>query len=178
VDEINPTELQELLERAQKRDAQAFQEIFELLSDRLFKYAFSRSKSRDDALDIVQEAFVELWKALEGFTFHSEKEFYGFVFIILKRRIYRYHKNSTTSVELEEHHIAENFDDIEIEDYRYLEKNIKKLPKNYQELLRLRYWSALTYSEIASFMNIREGTAKVWHHRAIKSLRGNLSALL
>ena len=177
VDEIHPTELQKLIEKAKNRDARAFQTMFELLSDRLFKYAFSRSKSRDDALDIVQETFVELWKALEGFTYSSEGEFYGFVFIILKRRIYSYYKKTTLSVELEEHHITESFE-IEIEDYRYLEKNMKKLPKNYQELLRLRYWSALTYSEIADFMNIREGTAKVWHHRAIRLLRGNLSALL
>ena len=71
VDEIHPTELQKLIEKTKNRDARAFQAMFELLSDRLFKYAFSRSKSRDDALDIVQETFVELWKALEGFTYSS-----------------------------------------------------------------------------------------------------------
>lgn len=177
MDEINSTELQKLIEKTKDRDAQAFQEIFQLLSDRLFKYALSHSKSRDDALDIVQEAFVELWKALEGFTYNSAEEFYGFVFIILKRRIYRYQRKTAPFVELEEHHLADSYE-VEVEDYRYLEKNMKKLPRNYQELLRLRYWSALTYREIAVFMNIKEGTAKVWHHRAIKSLRSNLSGLL
>jgi len=66
VDEIHPTELQKLIEKTKNRDERAFQAIFELLSNRLFKYALSRSKSRDDALDIVQETFVELWKALDG----------------------------------------------------------------------------------------------------------------
>jgi len=177
VDEIESTELQRLIERAAEEDTGAFQAIFELLSDRLFRYALSQTKSRDDALDVVQEAFIELWKALPRFSYSSREEFYGFVFIILKRRIYRCRRKAVVSIELKEHNIADSYA-VEVEDYRYLEKNLKKLPKNYQELLRLRYWSALTFREIAAFMNIKEGTAKVWHHRAIKSLRGSVAGLL
>lgn len=178
MNDIDPIDLQNLIEKSREGDSEAFQEIFELLSDRLFNYALSHSRSRDEALDIVQEAFIELWKALSRFSYSSKEEFYGFVFIILKRRIYSFYKRKTPATqELENTHIEESYE-IEVEDYRYLEKNMTKLPKNYQELLRLRYWSALTFKEVASFMNIKEGTAKVWHHRAIKLLRGNLSGLL
>lgn len=171
--EIDSTELKEKIEKAQNGDTDAFQGIFEMLSDQLFSYALSHTKSRDDALDIVQETFIELWSALSKFRYNSRQEFYGFVYIILKRRLYRQYKKVKPSVELEERHIADNYE-IEVEDYRYLERGMSKLPANYQELLRLRYWSYLSFAEIAACLRIKEGTAKVWHHRALKALKMGL----
>ena len=175
VDEIDSTELQVLIERAAEHDMEAFQAIFELLNDRLFGYALSHTKSREDALDIVQETFIELWGALQKFHYASRQEFYGFVYVILKRKLYRNRKKAVISVELEERHIMDNYE-IEVEDYRYLEKKMKTLPERYQELLRLRYWSSMTFREIASSMRINENTAKVWHHRAIELMRAGMQS--
>ena len=168
--EIDNLELQNWVEKAQKRDGEAFREIFELMSGELFSYALSHIKSREDALDVVQETFIDLWGALKKFSYHSRQEFYGFVYVILKRRLYKHYKKSDQSVEFTERHIVDNYE-IEVEDYRYLNKFVKALPARYQELLRLRYWSSLTYHEISLYMNIKETTAKVWHHRAIKKLQ-------
>ena len=170
VSEIDDLELQNTVEKAQNRDCEAFREIFELMSGELFSYALSHIKSREDALDIVQETFIELWGALQKLSYRSRQEFYGFVYIILKRRLYRHYRKAGQSVELEERHVVDNYE-IEVEDYRYLTKFIKTLPERYQELLRLRYWSSLSFREIALYMDIKETTAKVWHHRAIRKLQ-------
>jgi RNA polymerase sigma-70 factor (ECF subfamily) len=176
MNEINETALQEYVAEAKAGNADAFRELYDFLSDQLFSYALSHTKGRDEAMDVVQDAFIELWKALKKFEYKSRGQFFGFVYIILKRRIYKYYKQNLSAQKLDATLIAESYE-MEVEDYRYLEKKMLTLPGKYQELLRLRYWSELSFKEIAECLKINEGTAKVWHHRAIKALGGKLEAL-
>ena len=166
--------IEELVEMSKTGDQNAFRGLFDLLSDRLFRYALAHTRNRDDSLDLVQETFVDLWNALQGFSYRNDESFYGFVFLVLKRKLYRHYKKQPRTVELDEKYIEENYT-LEIEDYRYLEKIMMTLPKNYQELLRLRYWSAFSFKEIAAVMDVKEGTAKVWHHRALSALNKSLN---
>jgi len=163
--------VEDLITKAKDGDPDAFKGLFDILSDRLFSYALSHTRNRDDALDLVQDTFVDLWKGLGKFKYVNDESFYGFVFLVLKRKLYRHYSKQPRTVELDEKFIEDNYTTIEVEDYRYLEKVMTKLPERYQELLKLRYWSAFTFKEIAAVMNVKEGTAKVWHHRALKTLQ-------
>lgn len=158
-----------LVSEARNGNKEAFKGIFESLNNRLFTYAFLRTSNREDALDIVQETFIELWNALNKFEYRTEEEFNGFVFTLAKRKLYKYYKSKEKKVQLNEG--ANGSYEIKTEDYRYLLKNVNTLSSDYQELLKLRYWSGMTFGEIASVLNIKETTAKVWHHRAIQKLR-------
>ena len=169
MDNVKSQSVEGLLIEAKNGDEHAFQGLFDMLSDRLFAYALSHTHSRDDALDCVQDTFIDLWNALERFRYRNDESFYGFVFLILKRKLYRHYRRPKT-VELDEKYITENYT-LEVEDYRYLERILGTLPERYQELLKLRYWASFSFKEIAAVMNIKEGTAKVWHHRAINSLQ-------
>lgn len=165
--------IESLIKDAKGGDHKAFKHLFDGLSDRLFAYAISHVKNREDAMDLVQDTFIDLWNGLPKFKYKNDESFYGFVFLILKRKMYRHYHKKPNTVELDENFIADNYE-IEIEDYRFLEKVIDKLPEKYQELLKLRYWSQFSFKEIAVVMDVKEGTAKVWHHRAVKSLQGHL----
>jgi len=171
MDLLRDNDLAVLLRDAQQGSTEAFRAIFEHLSPRLFTYVFSRTSHRDDALDIVQETFIELWRALSnGFRYNSDEQFYGFVFVIAKRKLYRYFKSKRVTNPLNEHTIQETYE-AEFDDYQSLFKHLNALTAHYRELLQLRYWSDMTFGEIASVMNVKEATAKVWHHRALKKLQ-------
>jgi RNA polymerase sigma-70 factor (ECF subfamily) len=161
---------------ASKGDREAFREVFEHLHARVFGYALSHTPERDDALDITQEVFVDLWKALRGFSYKSDEEFYGFVFLIVKRKIARFYKTRRVTVPLDENTIDESRES-EREDHRFLMRQIQTLGVKYQELLRLRYWSGMKLAEAAAVLGITEGTAKVWHHRALQELRMRIERL-
>ncbi len=167
--------LEKLIKESLKGNKEAFKEIFEILDNRLFLYALSHTKNRDESLDITQETFVEIWAALEKFTYCSDEAFYGFAFTILKRKIFAARKKKCV-VPLE-NEILEKYGEsyeMNIEDYRYLSKQIESLANKYQDILKLRYWSDLTFKEISGILNVKEATAKVWHHRAIQKLKINL----
>ncbi len=164
------TNLKDIILRSKNGDEDAYREIFEHLHGRVFSYVLSRSSGRDDALDITQTVFVDLWKGLEKFVYATDEEFYGFVFLIAKRKLGKYYRAQRNNVEFDERYITDNYE-VVVEDYRHLMKLLDTLKPAYQELMCLRYWSGLSFAEIAEILSIREGTAKVWHHRSVKKLQ-------
>ena len=163
--------LEKVIIEAKEGDHDAFKKIFDHMSDRLFVYTNMRASSRDDALDIVQDTFVDLWKGLVTFTYESDEAFYGFVFIILKRKLYHYRCRTQNTVSFEDIDIAE--DNSVYENLHDVRTQIEALRPQHRELIKLRYWSGLPFKEIALTLNIKETTAKVWHHRALKKLKSN-----
>ncbi|MBI1956842.1 MAG: sigma-70 family RNA polymerase sigma factor [Candidatus Niyogibacteria bacterium] len=166
--------LEQQIEEAKRENPEAFRAIFDEAGDRVFLYAASRTATREDALDIAQETFIDLWKALGDFHYRSDEEFWGFLFRIAKRKLAAYYRSQPAELSLDR--IPEPSYDMEPQDHRMLLGQVNALKSNYQELLRLRYWSDMTFAQIASVMNIPEVTAKVWHHRAVKKLQANLNA--
>lgn len=167
--------LEALIEKARDGDAEAFRGIFDLMSDKLFFYALSRTRDRNEALDVVQDTFVELWRGLPRFRYTSDEAFYGFAFTITKRRIFRHYRKKGEALPLEaatrKHALTPEY-----EDYRHILKHLHALAPKHQDVIKLRYWSGLTFKEIAAVLNIKETTAKVWHHRAIQELKTILDA--
>jgi len=159
-----------LIEAAQDGSREAFEGIFNNLSNKLFAFASVRTSSRDDALDVVQETFIDLWKAIPGFSYQSDEQFYGFVFKIARRKLYKYYKDKKCTVPLDETTDV-GYEEMNPRDFRYMLRELGGLSEKYRELIHLRYWSGMSFSEIAQILDVREGTAKVWHHRAIKKLQ-------
>jgi RNA polymerase sigma-70 factor (ECF subfamily) len=169
------TELGAIIARSKEGDERAFRELFDLIVDRVYHYALARVKNTDAADDITQALFIDLWQALPRFTYNTNEAFMGFVFTIAKRKVWRHRLMHRNEVPLDEETIGVYYQ-MAPEDYRYLEKHIGALPKKYQEIIRLRYWSELSFKEIAASLAISEENAKVRHHRAIKQLQTLIDA--
>lgn len=175
--------LKMLVHDASQGDKQAFKPLFETLHGRLFSFVRSRMAREEDAIDVVQELFIDLWKELPRFAYRSDEEFLGFLFLILRRKIAKHYKRNEGKNESLEEVLLQSGEttmtehDIPIyEDYRYLEKALNELPPATQEILRLRNWSQLSFAEISATLNIKESAAKVRHHRAIEALRNKLQS--
>jgi RNA polymerase sigma-70 factor (ECF subfamily) len=164
--------LKDLVISSAEGDEYAFHLLYERLSDSLFKYILSRTKDRDDAIDILQEVFIDLWKAFQTFTYASESEFYSFIFVITKRKLGKHYKTKRISEPFDEN-ILEHSNQLnvgQIDDARTLLKAIEGLSEKYRTVVELHYWSGLTFGEIGKLVGDKETTVKVRHHRAIKML--------
>lgn len=58
---------QELVDKARGGDAKAFRTLVELHQSRLFAVAYGMLRDRDDAMDVVQDAFIKAHKKLAEF---------------------------------------------------------------------------------------------------------------
>ena len=163
--------LADALAKAGEGHELSFRALYEHLIDRLFSFVRPRARSRDEATDIVQDIFVDVWGAMPRFTYISDAHFYSFVFTIAKRRLIRHYKT----------HTHESLDDLEQSEHPRIEadivdpdgmrKLIEQLPEKHREVITLRYFSGLPFVEIADMLGTTETNAKVRHHRALKELR-------
>jgi len=164
--------LETLITRIQSGDQEAFRMLYDSLADRLFGYVASRTSSRADALDVVQDIFIDLWTSLGRFDYRSDGHFYAFVFTIAKRKLYRHYKNGSHTESIDdlapdEHPRVE----ADIVDHDGMRGLVERLPEKYRDVIVLRYWSDMSFAEIADALGATEGNVKVRHHRALEKLR-------
>jgi len=161
--------LKELIGASKEGDTNAFHELYERLNQPVFGFVAARTNSRDDAKDVLQDIFIDVWRALPKFSYSSDKELYSFVYTIAKRKLARYYNSQGKTIQYTEQHIRENYENIDPESMSFL-PIIQKLKPKYREVLELRYWSQLPFADIAKFLKTQETTVKVRHHRALQQL--------
>jgi RNA polymerase sigma factor (sigma-70 family) len=176
-----PSVLANAVQRSAQGDREAFRVVFEAGNDKLFSYLLGQLQHREEALDILQETFVDIWRGLPNFRYRSDEEFWGFVFTIARRKVFASKKQAD-----KKHVVATSNNDLDLfsendtnanpypEDHRLLLGALGKLGEVSREIIKLRYWSELSFKEIALAMRTSENAAKVRHHRAIKELQTHL----
>lgn len=159
----------ELLEGAHHDEA-LFKEIYDRTVDRVFSYVVFRVGNREDAKEVVQEVYLSLFSSLPKFVYISDKHFMGFLWTIVRRRIFKRRLRKKITVSLEEiYDIAS--EEKPKEDYRYLFQTLNRLKDKERIVVQLRYFSHQSFAEIAESCNVTETNAKVIHHRALAKLK-------
>jgi RNA polymerase sigma-70 factor (ECF subfamily) len=165
------------IKKAAQGDREAFRDIFDAGNDKLFHYLLGQLHDRDGALDMLQETFIDIWRALPKFRYRSDEEFWGFVFTIARRKVFAYRKHASRSITVENseleilHEKEAATGEYYPPDHSLLINALAKLSETSREILKLRYWSELSFKEIAITIETNENAAKVRHHRAIKELQ-------
>jgi RNA polymerase sigma-70 factor, ECF subfamily len=157
-----------LIRRAQAGDAEAFGRLVERYMRRAYYSALSLVGSREDALDLSQEAFVRAFRARK--TLDPERPFYAWLYQILRRLCFNFLRDRRTrarQLEAAGSWLAEGatsrIDDPERtlareEDRRRVVAAIDALPGREREVLALREFEGLTYRDIAALVGIPIGT--------------------
>lgn len=166
-------ELEALIREAQS-DEKAFRVLYDATVDKVFAYLSVRLRNKDATNDVLQEVYISLWKSIGRFRYHSDDHFYGFLFTIVKRRLYRYRNSQHETLPLEEWYDVAD-DTTPPEDYRAVMASLATLSPKERHVIELRYFSDLRFKDIAAMLLITENYAKVIHTRAIKKLSAQLS---
>jgi len=156
-------------------------EIFNKFFPRLFDFAYRFLKDEEQSKDVVQEAFIFLWKNDNG-TAYDESEIKSFLYNAVKfscLKIIRHQKvldkffNSYPFHLVEEEKITSQI--IHSEILGEIHHAIKNLPKGCAAVFRLGYLDGLNNQEIATTLNISINTVKSQKLRALYLLRKKLS---
>jgi RNA polymerase sigma factor (sigma-70 family) len=153
----------------------SFEELYRLLLPSLFAFISHRTSTREAAKDVTQDSFVEISKALAGFTYQSDGEFYAFVFTIVRRKLAQHYKegakhNTVEGVEMDD--LSKETPSSET--ILSVQQALQKIDECSREIVVLHHWSRYTFSEIATILNMTESAVRVRHHRA----RATLATLL
>jgi RNA polymerase sigma-70 factor (ECF subfamily) len=166
--------LKNLVESCQLDPKRHFQDIYNTLIDKVYSYIRTRTSNQEDALDLTQEVFIDLYQSLSKFIYKSDGEFYSFIYTISKRKLAKYYGKRKEEV----YPLEEILDSIAEENSTKdpdLNSALEKLDPETREIIILHHWSRYTFKEIADMLSLTESAARVRHHRALDTLLNSLT---
>lgn len=193
---LDPSETR-FIERLRGRDERAFNDLVQQYEQRVFRLVFRMLGRREEAEDMVQEVFVQVFKAVEAFRGDSKLStwIYRIAINLCKNRA-KYLSRRRTESEDELEHVSErrtlnegrgitvgetNRPDHVVQGYQLeaiVRLSITELDADFREVLVLRDIEDLPYEEIMEITGLPEGTVKSRIHRARSMLKQRIEGHL
>jgi len=176
VDNLNVYIHAPLIEECIKGNRKAQFRLYNLYSKAMYNLAYRILNNREDAEDIVQEAFLDCFRNLD--TFRFESTFGAWLKKILVNKSINQMKKKKTDLIFSENLpkiIYEDDDEITYDTGKVF-KGIEMLPDGYRIILTLYLLEGYDHSEISQILNISESTSKSQYSRAKEKLRNILSS--
>ena len=167
-------DLERIIIGCRNREEGSYSRLVEIYGKRCFGYFFRLTGNRTTSEDLLSELFVKLVEKIDGYRGGS---FDGWVFAMASN-IFHDHlrfKHRQANL-LDEHRRRLELQPIESEqpsegDFDKLQGSLEKLDDDIRELVMLRYYSQLSFKEIAELRKEPIGTTLSKVHRGLKRLR-------
>ncbi len=183
---MNKEEQGILVKACKKNDRDAMEKIYNAFMPRMIAVSFRYCKNRSDAEDIVQEAFIKVFKNIKKYK-HNGMLASWIERIVINCAIDHWHKMKKTvfidNTELVEEESEQELNEIE-KDYFSKELSVEKLrilisdlPEQYRYVLNLYAIEGYSHKEIGEILKIKESTSRSNYTRARKKLLANMRAL-
>lgn len=161
----------ELLERCLAEDPAAQKALYDRYKRAMYTLAYRITGNFEDANDVLQDAFVKVFRALP--SFRAESTLGTWIKTIVVRTAYSKIKNrkiwfeDIDQVDLgPQHHVRPTPLDAE-----YIEQAILALPEGYRTVFVLVELEGYAHREVAEMLGISEGTSKSQLFHAKRKLR-------
>jgi RNA polymerase sigma-70 factor, ECF subfamily len=160
---------EELMHLVCAGDAQAFEIVFDRHSGAAFSLAYRMCGRQAMAEDIVQEAFVSLWRSGARYDATRGSVRTWVLSVVRNRTIDAFRRESAKgSRDVSEEGIAERMaapelTDTEVErrdEARQVRKALVELPPDQRQVIELAYFGGFTHSQIADMLELPSGTVK------------------
>lgn len=152
------------------------EELYKEYYNKVFGYVYNRIGNKEEAEDITSEVFLKACRSFEGFD-PGKASVSTWLYTIMRNTLTDHFRKGRDAEELsEELPSHENIEDsyISQEELERLANALKKLTKEQQEIIVLRYYDDRSLTEMADMLDISYGMIKVKHKSALNALRGLL----
>ena len=160
----------------------AFESIYEKYFSRVYAFLYRMCRNEDLAEELTQETFFQAFKSFG--KYRGESELFTWLASIAKYTFFGYlrkNKNADENVDIEL--LADTLLDQENDPEEVVQRRetidairhaISVMPEKYRDVVVLRLYAQLPFSEVAEVLHISENSAKVIFHRAKKLLSEEL----
>jgi RNA polymerase sigma-70 factor, ECF subfamily len=177
-----------LVAQAQQKDYHAFEELVKRYEGKIYGHTLRLLGNREDAQDVLQETFLNVFKGLDNFR--GDSTFSTWIYrIATNNALMRLRKLSHAERELNDElpppesmkrqalasHILDPKDALlEKEMLRELDKAVERLPEKYRTIFLLRDVEEFPTDKTARVLGISEAAVKSRLHRARLFIRETL----
>jgi RNA polymerase sigma-70 factor (ECF subfamily) len=180
-------ELSQLLARSGMGDRAAFAALYEKSSPHLFTVILRICRDRAQAEDILQEVYVNVWRAASGFD-AAQSQPLTWLTSIARNRAIDSLRRAQTQPQLQTANAADDEDSTvydataddrpgplellsQAADARALWKCMQDLSAAQRQSVALAFYDGLSHAEVAEKMRQPLGTVKSWVRRALLTLK-------
>lgn len=168
----------EILDKFRSADTKehGFNLLVNKYQERLYWHIRRMVVDHDDANDVLQNAFIKIWRGMENFR--EESQLYTWLYRIASNESITFlnskKKKMAISMDGVSHYLSEklstgsNFSGDEIQ--MKLQKAILELPDKQREVFNLRYYDEMPYEEMAKVLETSVGALKASYHHAAKKV--------
>jgi RNA polymerase sigma-70 factor (ECF subfamily) len=182
---LAPRDDARLVQRCVAGDQAAFRELVELYQRRVYTIANGIVRNPDDAMDVVQDAFVKVHKHLPSFK--GESSFYTWIYRIVVNLCIDRKRKKSRAAEVDYDDTLSHSDDgptdgptlatltidgpskaLSRKELReHMQVALEKLTEEHRAILVLREVEGLSYEELAESLGIAKGTvmSRLFHAR-------------
>lgn len=153
----------------------SFEKMFHNHYPELFRFARNILYDEDEAKDVVQETFLDLWRQKKDIEIKTSLRSYLFAFVKNRalNRIQHLNVVDKHQDQLKEAYLsAYNLEDIDDEKLKSdVNKMLSSLPEQMRRVVECHSLYGWTYEEVAEELGIGVNTVKTHMRRAFKKLR-------
>ena len=170
------------LQKVKNGDHNAFSYFVRTYKETAYGIAFSVLKNTLDAEDVVQEAFIKIYKGIRAYRGNSKFSTWLYRIVVneafKKIKIEKKHQHDSVS-ELEiENANNKSFELEKSEQKHYINLSMEALSPNYSLVLQLHYIKEYSIKEICEIASWSLSKTKVTLHRARNQFYAELQKLL
>ena len=163
----------DLIAQCLAHDRLAQRTLYDQYRRAMFTLAYRITGDFEEAAEVLQDAFIQVFKNLEKFRYESTLG--AWIKTIVVRMAYRHLKSRVVFEELPPQYNASKIDWGDFLDAEYLEKAIQNLPDGFRTVFTLIEIEGFSHREVGDILGISEGTSKSQLFYAKKKLREMLS---
>ena len=178
-----------LIDRVALADEKALRELYELTSSKLYGVAVRVVTNREWAEDVLQEAFISIWKVAGDYKATLSPPMAWMALVVRSRGLDFLRRRASSRADR-----MQELDDVisdtvagdspnpidtalASEQARALHNCLSLLDHKQREVVSLAYMRDLSHSELAEQLKLPLGTVKTWIRRGLEQLRGCMAAV-
>lgn len=167
-------EIKQLVIRAKNGNVSAFSKLYKEYFDKIYRFLFFSTRNKELSEDLAQETFIRSWKAIGSFS-TRQGSFQAYLYAIARNLVVDWRrKKKTISLEvIAEYPSTENIEEdlIKKDTKEKVWNAITTLKETDQQLIVLRFFEELSYTDLAKIFDEKEATLRVKTFRVLKELK-------
>ena len=167
-------DLAQIIIGCKNRDSKCFSQIVDMYASRCYGYFYRLTGNNDVSDELLSELFVKL---VEKIASYKGGSFNGWLFKIASNIFHDYLRSKQRRkklLDVQKEQLESQFTEPKQSDNEQIDKlqiQLTRLDTNTRELIMLRFYSELSFKEIALMRSEPIGTTLAKLHRGLKKLR-------
>ena len=182
-----------LIEKCKEYDKYSFMKLYKMYEKYLYSLCFNYVQNPHDALDLVQEIYIKVFKNIDKFD--ADMPFHPWIRKISVNTCLNFTRTIKNNVISMNASISDADDEITLEDTfvskedvledvinsetkNIIRRYLNEMQEEYRMVIILRYYEELSYNEIAEIIGKPLGTIKTEIYRAKATLKKKLEKVM